>query len=199
MRTWLLLGIGIVSAAPGLAQQPTILEGRWVGTHNHSPLHLDFYGDTMVVVNDRWALDYRATFDSLIVWGRQAGDTSFAVRYWFSLDRLLLQTDEGKTITMTRQDELARPIDGRWQGSLAGRAGTDVVLRMLRGGSAERRIVPGGEWVRGEWERRSRIIRFTWLPDSSVWIAHYDPQGEALLFDSTEAGIGTLILRKVYR
>lgn len=199
MRLAVVVACAAVTASAGFAQQSAQLTGRWVGTLNNQSLHLDFYGDTMVVVNDRYALNYRATYDSVIVWGSSPGDTAFAVRYWFSMDRLLLQTVEGKVVTLSQQDLLARPIDGRWRGSPVGKGEVTVELRMSRGGIAQRRVIPGGAWVQGEWERRSRNIRFTWLPDSIVWMAYYDPLGEALLFDSTEAEIGTLVVRKVYR
>lgn len=159
------------------------------------PLYLDFYGDTMVVVNDSYVADYHATYDSIVV----VGDTSFAVRYWFSLDRLLLETAEGKLVTMARQSEYARPIEGLWRGTPIGHPDVFVTIQMWRGGIARRRMTPATDWTDGEWDRQSRIIRFTWMPDSITWEGSYDPLGEALLFDSTEADLGTLVLRKVYR
>lgn len=195
MRTTLLLVLLTLGASPTLAQQlSSRLEGRWVGTYTSQSLHLDFYGDTMLVVNDRYPLDYRVTYDSLIVWG----DTAFAVRYWFSLDRLLLETANGRVLTMARQSPLARPIEGLWRGSPIGQSRRTVTLRMWRGGTAQRRVSSGGGWVEGEWSRRSRTIEFTWMPDSTVWTASYDPLGEALLFEQTE-NLGTLVLRKVWR
>lgn len=179
--------------APTAAQDP--IEGRWVGTHNSHPLYLDFFGDTMVVVNDQYPARYYLTYDSLVV----MGDTSFAVGYWFSLSRLLLRTDEGRVVTMSKQDALARPIHGVWRGSPIGQSNRTVVLQMQRGGVARRRTLPGGSWREGEWSRRSRNIEFTWKPDSTQWIARYDAAGLALLFENTDDETGTLILRKVWR
>ena len=193
MRSLILLLVLTGFAVPCAGQAP--LKGRWVGTHNNSPLHLDFYGDTMVVVNDAYPASYHVTYDSLVVYG----DTSFAVSYWFSLDRLLLRTMDGKVVTMSRQDELARPIQGLWQGSPVGKPEHTVVLRMERGGIARRRSLPAGTWVEGEWNRRSRTIRFTWMPDSLTWVASYDAGGQALLFNETDETTGTLVLRKVWR
>ncbi len=175
------------------ASQDSLLR-RWVGTHQNAPLHLDFFGDTMVVLNDDEALSYRVTGDSLYVWG----DTSFAVTYWFAADRLLLRTIEGNIVTMSEQDTYARPIWGRWQGSPIGKS-ERIELNLLRGGVASWRLVPGGRWVTGEWNRRTRFISFTWDPDSTLWDGIYDPDGGALLFDSTFAESGTVVLRKVYR
>lgn len=193
MRLHLLLSL--VAAASLAGAQAPILQGRWVGTHNNRPLHLDFYGDTMVVVNDTYPASYQATYDSLMV----SGDTAFAVSYWFSLDRLLLRTMDGKVVTMSRQDELARPIQGVWRGSPVGKPDRVVQLQMARGGIARRRSIPGGTWVDGEWNRRSRTIQFTWMPDSLVWVASYDALGQALLFNETDDSTGTLVLRKVWR
>lgn len=189
----LLFGLLVLPAALGAQADPR-LAGRWVATHQGQPLHFDFYGDTMVVVNDHYALDYRATFDSLVAYG----DTSFAVAYWFSLDRMIVQTIEGNVVTMTRQSPLARPINGRWIGSPAG-DGSVVQLEMGRGGVARWRHASAREWVQGEWTRRSRIIEFTWMPDSTMWVGRYDPFGEALLFDEIYEGGGTAVLRKYYR
>lgn len=171
------------------------LQGRWVGTHLGEALHLDFYGDTMVVVNDRYAAHFRATPDSVIV----RGDTAFAVRHWSVLDRLLLETAEGKVITMTRQSILARPIEGMWRGAPPGAGDRTVLLELFRGGTARWRLAPEGSWTSGEWDRRSRVIEFTWLPDSTVWTGRYDPLGEALLFDEAPPVGAAVVLRKVYR
>lgn len=193
MKHCIPIALLIFGATQAFAQNP--VEGRWVGTHLNHALHLDFYGDSMVVVNDRFPAGYHASPDSLVVWG----DTAFAVSYWFSLDRMLLRTADGNVITMSRQSELARPIQGRWQGSPLGRGDRTIVLQLERGGAARRRTVPVGPWVQGEWDRSSRTIRFMWLPDSTVWTARHDPLGEALLFSETDEETGTLILRKVWR
>lgn len=180
----------------GVDEQEPEIRGRWVGTHQGRSLHLDFHGDTMLVVNDRYVLDYRVTFDSLMAFG----DTSFAVAYWFALDRLLLATAEGAVVTMSRQNELARPLHGfMWRGSPSRQSDQEMHLEMFRGGIARWRLLPSGEWVNGDWDRTSRVIEFTWLPDSTVWAGRYDPLGEALLFEETFPGGGAVVLRKVYR
>ncbi len=135
---------------------------RWVGTHEGGSLHLDFYGDTMLVVNDRYAVNYRATRDSIVA----SGDTSFAASYWFALDRLLLRTAGDAVVTMAEQSPLARPLHGRWRGSPSRWTDREVEVVMNRGGSARWRAVPGGGWTQGEWDRLTRIITFTWLPPS---------------------------------
>jgi hypothetical protein len=193
MRLHILLSLVVAASLAGA--QASTFHGRWVGTHNNTPLHLDFYGDTMVVVNDAYPASYQVTYDSLVV----SGDTAFAVSYWFSLDRLLLRTMDGKVVTMSRQDELARPIQGVWRGSPVGNPGRIVEMQMARGGIARRRSIPGEAWVDGEWSRRSRTIQFTWMPDSLVWVASYDALGQALLFNETDDSTGTLVLRKVWR
>jgi hypothetical protein len=160
------------------------LMNRWVGTHDGRPWWLDFYGDTMLVVDDTLLLDFRITRDSLIA----HGDTSFAVAYWFVRDRLLIQTADGEIITMAPQDHMARPIHGDWRGD-------GIRLRIWRGGIATWR------GTRGEWRRRSRLILFTWLPDSLEWTAQYDPIGAALLTTMMEpdSSSRTVILRKGLR
>jgi hypothetical protein len=179
---------------------------RWVGTHYNRAIHLDFYGDTMLLVNDQFAADYVIIRDSLLVFG----DTSFAISYWFARDRLLLQTEEGRIITMSEQDKLARPLHaGRWRGGEIGQP-DDMELLMLRGGIARWRTIPGGEWEDGEWDRSTRIITFTWFPDTAAveveaeadsiqWVAQYDPEGSALLFPESIPEKGTVVLRRALR
>lgn len=165
------------------------LLNRWVGTNQGRPWWLDFYGDTMLVVDDTLLLDYRATADSLIAYG----DTTLSVAYWFVRDRLMVQTAQGDIITMAPQDPLARPIHGDWRGE-------DIRLRIRRGGVAAWRDA-GGTWHYGEWQRRSRSLTFTWLPDSVVWTAQYDPLGPALLTTVVEpdSSTRTAIIRKALR
>src|SRR5262245_17206175 len=69
-------------------QQDTAVLKRWVGNYLERPLTLEFYGDTMLVVGDQHALNYRMTFDSLIA----TGDTTLVARYRLVRDRLLLET-----------------------------------------------------------------------------------------------------------
>jgi hypothetical protein len=165
------------------------LLSRWVGTNQGRPWWLDFYDDTMLVVDDTLILDFRVTRDSLIA----RGDTSFSVAYWFVRDRLLVQTVEGDVITMAPQDHLARPIHGDWRGE-------GIRLRIRRGSAAAWQD-SRGTWHYGEWQRRSRTLRFTWLPDSLVWTAQYDPLGPALLADVIEpdSSTRTAIVRKALR
>jgi hypothetical protein len=186
--------LALIPLAPA-TQQPQ-LRGRWVGTHQGQVLYLDFHGDSMLVVNDRYVLDYNVTFDSLTAFG----DTSFAVAYWFAVDRLLLATAEGNVVTMNRQSELARPLHGfRWHGAPTRQSDQQIHLEMFRGGVARWKLMPTGEWVDGEWDRSSRVIEFTWFPDSTMWTGRYDPVGEALLFEEAFPESGAVVLRKVYR
>jgi hypothetical protein len=182
----------VVLAATG---QDAGLLKRWVGTHEGRPLVLDFYGDSMVVVNDVHVADYSVRGRRLSV----SGDTSFTATYWFALDRLLLETDAGVVLTLAQQDLLARPMFGQWVGALSP-SGTGVELYLGRGGVARWRTAGSG-WTDGEWNRRSRTIVFTWMPDSTEWSAQYDPLGAALLFEETEGenGLGFAVLRHRYR
>lgn len=197
MTRTLLITATIFALVPPAAagQTDQRLLHRWVGTHAGRSLHLDFYGDTMLVVNDQYAVNYRATRDSIVA----RGDTTFAATYWFALDRLLLRTAEDAVVTMSEQSPLARPLHGRWRGSPGGWTDREVELVMHRGGSARWRTVPSGGWVQGEWDRLTRIITFTWLPDSTAWSGQYDPVGNALLFEDAPPGDGTLVLRRVFR
>ncbi len=187
---FLLLAATLVAATQA---NPRLLR-RWVGSYQGRPMHLDFYGDTMLVLNDALALDYRATRDSLVA----VGDTSFAVSFWFALDRMLLQTAQGDVITMAPQDVLARPIEGRWLGTPSD-SDRPIELRMTRSGTARWRREPDGTWVSGEWDRVMRVILFTWLPDSVVWTARYDPGGNAMLVSDIPPDGGSVILRRFFR
>jgi len=184
-----LAAVGALTAAGAVdTQSERRLMNRWVGIHDGRQWWIDFYGDTLLVVDDTLVLGFRTTRDSLIAYG----DTSFAVSYWFVRDRLLIQTVEGDIVTMAPQDLLARPLSGEWRG-------TRILLRMLRGGDALWRDLSGGRWTYGEWDRRTRTITFTWLPDSTVWTAQYDPPAAALLFQEIRPGAGPVILHRAYR
>lgn len=187
----------LAAVAAGLlsAQTDERLRKRWVGTLNGRTLHLEFYGDSMLVVNDEHALDYRTTEDSIVA----LGDTSLAVGYRFAVGRLLLFTEPGEVVTMSEQDALARPLEGRWLGAPSRWTDQQVELIMNRGGTARWRRAPGGAWVQGEWDRVTRLLRFTWLPDSTVWSGQYDPAGNAVLFEEGPADGGTVVLRRVFR
>jgi len=177
-------------------QCETSLRGRWVGLHHNAPLELEFYGDTMLVVNDVYPLHYRATSDSLI----GTGDTTLTARYWFSVCRLLLETPDGSLITMASQQALARPLTGRWVGDLGTPDGVRAELRLNANGTARWHRLPDGPWTDGEWERATRIITFTWAgADTIPWVAHYDVEGNALLFDHTLLGSRTTIFQRVFR
>jgi hypothetical protein len=119
------------------------LQTRWVGTHLGRPLHIDFYADTMVVVNDRHVSDYEATRDSIIVFG----DTTFAVHYRFAMDRMIVRTDSGNVITMSAQGTLARPLRGNWFGSPLRRRELQIELQMNASGAAYWRTLPRGAWI----------------------------------------------------
>lgn len=215
MRTLTILcGLILLSAGVDTGQADPRLLKRWVGTHQGLPLWLDFYGDTMLVVNDMYALDYFASPRSL----EAVGDTAFRVSYWFARDRLLLETDDGHVLTMAEQDPLARPLfAGTWRGTTIGRAQPVIDLRMFRGGVARYHEYPDGSWIEGEYDRSTRIITFTWFvdtlqlegeagaePDSLEWVGQYDPAGNALLFPGTipEESLpdaGTVVLRRAFR
>ncbi|MGH7487154.1 MAG: hypothetical protein ACREMY_16355, partial [bacterium] len=85
MKSWILLFL-LVPGSALAQQQDTALLKRWVGNYLERPLTLEFYGDTMLVVGDQHALNYRVTFDSLVA----TGDTSVVARYRIVRDRLLL-------------------------------------------------------------------------------------------------------------
>lgn len=211
MRTLTVLcALFLLSAGFDGGQADPRLLKRWVGTHRGLPLWLDFYGDTMLVVNDMYALDYFASPRSF----EAVGDTAFRVAYWFARDRLLLETEAGQVLTMAEQDPLARPLfAGSWRGTTIGRAQPVIDLRMYRGGVAQYRELPDGEWIEGEYDRSTRIITFTWFPDtleseaeadSLEWVGQYDPAGNALLFPGTipEESLpdaGTVVLRRAFR
>lgn len=190
-----LLLLGLLAPATLQAQRDTVLAYRWVGTHLGRPLQLEFYGDTMLVVDDERVLDFRLTGDSLVAFG----DTSVVGRYRLALDRLLLQTPDGM-ITLARQDRLARPLTGRWRGPLGTGDGREIELEIFASGQARWRRLPGGGWQGGEWDRTMRTVTFTWDDeDESEWLSQYDPIGNAMLFEATIAGSTSTILRRVFR
>ena len=205
MRSVALIVGGMLLAAVMPQQQERIID-RWVGTYQNQPLHFDFFADTMLLLNDVSPLYYRLTSDSLIAWG----DTSFVVNYWFSMDRLLVLTEDNHVVTMSRQDKRARPIWGLWRGNPVSRSDETIELFLGRGGGSRWRHVGDDRWTDGEWSRRSVLLTFTWPPDSvvengdaepdsAVWNGLLDPVGGALLFDSTYSESGIVVMRKVYR
>lgn len=191
----LLAAAGAPAGWPASQQCEAELRGRWVGLYHNGTLGFEFYGDTMLVLNDERPLAYRATRDSLIA----TGDTTLIARYWFSYCRLLLETPEGAVITMAPQPPLARPLTGRWVGDLGTPDGAQAELRLAAGGTARWRVLPNGPWTEGEWERQTRIIIFTWVSDSLTWVGHYDPEGNALLFEHTVPSSRTTIFRRIFR
>ena len=180
MKTRWLLTVGLLFplAAGAQSAQPkdTALEKRWVGNYLERPLTLEFYGDTMLVVGDRHALDYRLTGDSLIA----NGDTTIRARYRLAYGRLLLEVPDGNVITMAPQRTLGRQLTGHWIGSVDS-AGTaiPVELNLYNDRTACWRVTPDGKWMRGEWDRDSRTVTMIW--DNGEWIGRYDPQGNALV------------------
>ncbi|HWP36330.1 MAG TPA: hypothetical protein VNL18_02135 [Gemmatimonadales bacterium] len=171
------------------------LTGRWVGYNQGETLHLEFYGDTMLVVNDAYALTYSVTPDSLVA----TGDTTLRARYWFALDRLLLETPGGVVVTMSRQDALARPLTGRWLGDLGTPDQAQAELILTASGTARWRRLPEGAWQQGEWERQTRVITFVWAADSTDWIGHYDVEGNAIIFEHTVPESRPTIFHRVFR
>lgn len=178
-----------------LGLQGGTLSGRWVGYNGGQTLHLEFYGDTMLVVNDVYPLSYRVTPESLIA----SGDTAIQVRYWFALGRLLLETPSGTVVTMASQTALARPITGRWLGELGTAEVAQAELRLAPGGVARWRLLPDGPWQEGEWERQTRVITFVWAADSTDWTGHYDVDGNSLLFEHTVPDSKPAIFQRVFR
>jgi hypothetical protein len=197
----LLLATAVAVAAPipAAAQDAPLLLQRWVGTHQNRPLFLDFYGDTMLVVDDLYVTDFVATGDSLRVFG----DTSFTAHYRFAADRevirLLLRTADGAVITMSHQGPLARPLKGNWVGAPSRFADRQMLLWMSVTGVARWRWASQGQWTDGEWDRNHRMIEFTWLPDSTIWQSMYDPLAGQLLFDETVPESGVTVLRRFFR
>ena len=116
MRFAILLTTLALGVTAWRSQDPHPLLKRWVGTDPRTAavLHLDFYGDTMLLLNDDKPLSFSLAGDSLTAWG---SDTTFTMRYWFSMDRLLVLTAESSLVTMSQQDRMARPIWGNWRGS----------------------------------------------------------------------------------
>lgn len=187
-----LTAFAIVLATPLAAQRDSVLAKRWVGIHQGRPLQFEFYGDTMLVVNDRWTLSYHLTDDSLAAFG----DTTVVGTYRLVLDRMLFRTPEG-IVTMAPQSFLARPLDGRWVGPLGTADGATMELIISPGGKARWRSSDVG-WTEGEWDRASRSISFVW-PDETEWRGQYDPIGNALLLQNTVEGASSTILRRAFR
>jgi hypothetical protein len=196
--TWILLSL-LVPGSLAAQQQDTALLKRWVGNYLERPLTLEFYGDTMLVVGDQHALNYRMTFDSLIA----TGDTNVVARYRVVRDRLLLETPDLNVITMAPQKTLGRPLTGRWVGDVDSSGTTiSVELNLNTSRTACWRRAPDGKWTMGEWDRQTRLVTLTW--DNSEWDGRYDPQGNSLLLDpisdSTHTTTGPRgILRRVFR
>jgi hypothetical protein len=204
-----LAGTLAATTAPLAAQRDTVLAHRWVGRHLGRPLFFEFYGDSMLVVNDRHVLDYHLTRDSLIA----IGDTTVVGRYRIARGWLLFATPDG-VVTMAKQSLAARPLTGRWIGPLGTADGTLVDLRIFANGVARWRTLPSGRWTVGEWDRTSRVITFTWETEETEdaedaegeegeirhkWRALYDPIANALLFEVTVPDAETTILRRRLR
>jgi len=204
-----LAGTLAAKPAPLSAQRDTVVAHRWVGRHLGRPLFFEFYGDSMLVVDDRHVLDYHLTRDSLIA----IGDTTVVGRYRLARGWLLLATPDG-VVTMAKQKFLARPLSGRWIGPLGTEDGTLVDLRIFSNGIAQWRTLPSGGWTVGEWDRTFRVITFIWETEETdtteeaegeegetenEWRALYDPIANALLFEVTVPEAETTILRRQLR
>ncbi len=186
-------------------QQTDPLLRRWVGHHRNRPIFFDFFGDSMLVVDDIHVLGFAFTWDSIIAYG----DTSFAVSYRFSYDRLLITTESGTVFTMAPQDIMARPISApggsrmptRWISETS--LGT-VEVQMREGGWARWRLIPGGSWQSGEWDRSARDIKFAWVSrdgevqDTTLWTGVYDAP-DAMIFEETVPESGITIFRRTMR
>jgi len=192
-RFVVLFAAGLLVPTVAAGQRDSLLAHRWVGVHLGRGLQLEFYGDTMLVVNDQHVLDFRLTHDSLVAFG----DTSVVGRYRLVLQRLLLETPDG-VVTMAFQSPLARPLTGHWQGSLGTADGVETELVIAPDGTARWRRLPEGAWTYGEWDRETRVITFTWS-DETEWRGQYDPIGNAMLFEVTVADAEPTILRRVFR
>jgi len=176
------------------AQTDTALVKRWVGMYREKPLQLEFYDDTMLVVNDRYPLDYRVTGDSLVA----HGDTTLVARFRLVLGRLLLEVPGSDVVTMSPQPTIGRPLTGRWIGDLDPVKGVPAEIMITNDRVVRVRKLPSGAWTAGEWEREARKVRFTWQ-DQVEWIGQYDPIGNAILFDSTTSGSSSTVFRRRYR
>ncbi|MDH3498134.1 MAG: hypothetical protein OER21_15360 [Gemmatimonadota bacterium] len=194
MRPLALLALLVAVTAPdAVAQRDSVLAHRWVGMHLGRPLQFEFYGDTMLVLNDEHVLDFQLTDDSLSGFG----DTVLTGRYRLVLGRLIFEAPGG-VVTMATQSALARPLTGHWRGPLGTADGAAVELVIYASGTARWRRAPDGRWMDGEWDRATRVLTFTWT-DESEWQGQYDPIGNAILFETTVPDGGTTILRRVFR
>ena len=209
----LVVSVVVVSAGlpePSAAQtddteQADPLLRRWVGHHRNRPIFFDFHGDSMLVVDDVHVLGFSFTWDSIIAYG----DTSFAVSYRFSYDRLLITTESGTVFTMAPQSIMARPIGApggsrmptRW---ISETALGSVEVEMREGGWARWRLSPGGSWQSGEWNRSARDVEFTWVKvegevaDTTLWTGVYDAP-HAMIFEETFPESGITIFRRTIR
>ncbi len=191
----------LLAPASAHAQADTTILKRWVGTYAEGkPLTIEFYGDTMLVVGDRYALSYRMTYDSLIA----TGDTSVVARYRLAMGRLLLETPDGNVVTMATQRTLGRPLWGRWVGDLDFSGTMQPVEINLNGDRTAcwHPTVEDAKWASGEWERETRRVTLTW--EVEEWTGIYDPQGNSLLLqplqDSLHTGTGPSgVLRRSFR
>lgn len=175
-------------------QRDSVLASRWVGESNGRPLQFEFYGDSMLVLDDRTPLDYRLTDDSLVAWG----DTTVTAQWRYIMGHLLLDTPDGP-VTMSAQGPLARPLTGRWVGPLGDEQETMIEMVLYLGGTVRWRPLGSGvAWTEGEWDRESRLITFIW-PDETEWNGQYDPIGNNLLLEHTVEGGSSTILRRAFR
>lgn len=199
---------------------------RWVGAKaNGLPIWLDFFGDSMLVVSDNIQsrdADYSLAPGRVTVYGdsitmrilatsfngnREGEDfgflRQFELSYRFSLDRMIMSAD-GRSITMTAQNRLARPLEANWIADLPD--GRRMELRLQGSGSALYRFVPGGGWRVGEWDRNFGDITLDWNPpdieepDSSlIWTGLYDADGQQILLEQVIEGSSVTIFRRIIR
>jgi hypothetical protein len=220
-KTFLFLTLISIPAA-AVAQTGDPLLRRWVGSRpNGAPLFLDFHGDSMLVVNDVLIMDFWYGPDSIIAYN---ADTSFALRYDFSYDKMLIRTIEGHTITMSPQLIDARPVfhgqGGTFGTWIAQTPDGELRLDIMRIGNIARWRKENTTWVSGTYNRSSRTFTFTWDVDSlaprpppqdeatagrgaadsaHIWVGYLDTEGYQFLFDRTEPGTSVAIFRRVFR
>ena len=176
-----------------------------MGTHQGRPLYFDFYGDSLLVVDDFRITNFDYDWNSLRVFG----DTTFQVRYEFVLDRLIITTESGVVVTMAPQSIQARPLRPRLaQGPVVWTAETSngqLQIRLSRGGAAAWRQLPGGRWITGRWNRSSNNVVFRWPnpnatepADSLSWFGQYD-NPRAIIVSNPTRDIDLAIFRRRVR
>ena len=186
--------------SPAHAQADSSLLKRWVGTYKGNVLNFEFYGDTMLVVNDKLGLSVRITEDSIVAKATvPTGDTTVAGRYRLAVGHLLFEGADGIVVTMSAQTPLARPIGGRWLGELGmgDRPAAELMVDRVENTAAWRKV-GDQKWIRGEFERSTRTVTFTWA-DNTEWTGQYDPIANTILFEQTVPESSASVFRRTFR